>query len=445
MTIQNNYIMNIVHTNKYKIKNYLVKNINLNYDLFIYKPEFLTKNISNAKFNLLDTSGIQSNELEDLKFNIVFGFCSIYSNNFVSNTDIFEYSNIPFEYIVYHQGFLVIYDIPVEHVFNILEYELEITWTESQTLQRYPSNTIPPNPFEMKWSTGLEEKNHDKNSLRIMAGMTGSAYPSDEYDLDYLESNGKIICAEYDVETTDNVSFNIQYIDENKNWIGDYYKHLDLYSLKKVIKVLFDKKRQMTDGSNKDYEMLGETFKIPLNNIKSVDTISFISTNFISLGDAIGSIQLICDNSKYQVNKICVIKYNLVNITSITGNVNPVDGGHIYEEKVEKYEMEFDSNDWGYTVLGMGKFYVIPTLGIPKLEIVIEFELDKSSNTTDYNKFLNDNQHIISNEFNDFWIQFNRNVLNTEPRRKLIQMMTDYEEYPIVDVCEYFTKKKTDI
>lgn len=433
--------MNIVHTNKYKIKNYLTKNINLNYDIFIYKPEFLTKNISNAQFCLTNADGSQFNELEGLKFNIVFGFCSIYSNNFVSNTDIFEYSNIPFEYIVYHQGFLVIYDIPVELGYKILEYELEITWTESQTLQRYPSNTIPPTPFEMKWSTGLEEKNHDINSLRIMAGMIGSAFNYAEYDLDYVKSNGKIIYAKSNVETTDDLMFNIQYIGENKNWIGDYYKHLDQYSINKVIKVLIEKKRQMANRTKKLYEMIGETYKAPINNIKSIDTYSFISTNFISLGDAIGSIQLICNNSKYQVNKICVIKYNLVNITNITGNVNPVDGGQIYEEKAEKYEMELNSNDLGYKVLGMGKFFVIPTVGNNKLEIVIEFELVKPSSTTDYNQFSNDNQYIISNEFDDFWIQIDRNVLNTEPRIKLAQMMTDYEEYPIVDICEYFTKR----
>lgn len=240
----------------------MAKNINLNYDIFIYKPEFLTKNISNAKFCLTDTDGTQSNKLESLKYEIIFGFCSIYSNNFVSNTDIFEYFNIPFEYIVYHQGFLVIYDIPVKLINKILEYKLEITWIESQTLQRFPSNTIPPNPFEMIWSVGLKEKNHDINLLRIMAGMVGCMYTYDEYDLDYLESNGKIIYTKSDVETTDDVIFNIQYIGENKNWIGDYYKHLDQYSLKKVLKVLIEKK-QMADGSNKYYEMVGETYKGP--------------------------------------------------------------------------------------------------------------------------------------------------------------------------------------
>ena len=52
--------MDIVHINKYKIKNYLRKNINLNYDIFIYNPEFLTKNIYNAKFCLLDSNGTLS-------------------------------------------------------------------------------------------------------------------------------------------------------------------------------------------------------------------------------------------------------------------------------------------------------------------------------------------------------------------------------------------------
>jgi hypothetical protein len=95
--------MNIIHSNKYKIKNFLLKNINLNYDIFIYKPEFLTKNISNANFCLNNIDDTQSDKLEGFKFDILFKDMIIYSNNFVSNTEIFEYSNIPFEYLVYHQ------------------------------------------------------------------------------------------------------------------------------------------------------------------------------------------------------------------------------------------------------------------------------------------------------------------------------------------------------
>ena len=436
----------MVHTNKYKIKNYLTKNINLNYDLFIYKPEFLTKNISNAKFHLTNTDNIQSNKLDGLKFDIIFGHSYIYSNYFVSNTNIFEYSDIPFEYLVYHQGFLVIYDIPIELAINMLEYELEISWKESQTLQRYPSNTIRNNVFEMKWSNGLEEKNNDIN-LKIIGGMIGFGFSFivEEYDKNYFESNGKIIYAKSDIETTYDVVFNIQYVDENKNWIENYNKHLYQYSTNKIIRLLNEKKIPMLDGNNKNYEMIGETFKIPINNIKSHDSNSFVSTNFISIGDAIGSIQLICDNSKYQVNKIYIIKYNLINVTQITGNINPDDGGQIFEEKQEKYKMEFELNDSGYEVLGMGKFFVIPTIGNNKLEIVIEFEHIQLFNTINYNKIYNDNKNIISNEFDDFWIQFDRNVLLSKPKKNLVQMTTDYEEYPIVDICEYFTKKHHDI
>jgi hypothetical protein len=175
---------------------------------------------------------------------------------------------------------LVIYDIPLELVSNILEYKLEITWTESEILQRYPSNTIP-NPFEMKWSYGLVEK----NLLRIIGGMIGCAFTSDEYDFDYLKSNRKIIYAKSDMETTADVILNIQYIDKNTNWIVYYNKNLIKYAINKILVVLNDKTRQMVDGKNKYYDMIGETFKIPINNIKFVDTNSFISRNFICSGE----------------------------------------------------------------------------------------------------------------------------------------------------------------
>lgn len=98
-----------------------------------------------------------------------------------------------------------------------MEYNLVITWIESQNLQKYPSNIIP-NPFEMMWSMGLEKKNHNTNTLKIMAGIIGCTQSKDNYKyyMDYSDIYGKIIYAIPDTQT-DKVIFNIQYIDENKN------------------------------------------------------------------------------------------------------------------------------------------------------------------------------------------------------------------------------------
>lgn len=231
--------MDISHSTQYKIKNYLIKNINLNYDIYIYKPEFLTKNISNFKFSLIDTNGIVTNELEGYLFDIIIGFSSIYSNNFITNKDVFEYSDIPFEYIIYHEPIFIIYNIPIKIIKNILEYHLEITWIESQTLQKYPSNTLQPNAFDKIWSVGLKEKYNDCNSLRIMGGMIGCSYNSIEYDKKYIDSHANIIYAD-----EHNSALCIQYIDKDKNWIDGLKNELEIYDLSKIINVLITTKKK---------------------------------------------------------------------------------------------------------------------------------------------------------------------------------------------------------
>lgn len=123
---------------------------------------------------------------------------------------------------------------------------------------------------------------------------------------------------------------------------------------------MIEKNRLLDNGLCTKYKLVGETFKIPLNKIKLLNSNTFISTNLIGLCDAIDTIQLICDNSKYRVNKIYIHKYQLENITKKTGKINPLDGGHIFEE-IEKYELVFDSNDLGYEVFGINKFFIIPT------------------------------------------------------------------------------------
>jgi hypothetical protein len=254
--------MEINKSKQYKIKNYLVKNVNLTYDIFIYKPEFLTKNITNVKFSLIDTNGIQSNKLEGYLFDIIIGYSTIYSNNFISNKDVFEYSNIPFEYVVWHQGIFVIYNIPIKLIENILEHHLEITWIETLILQKYPPNTIPPNIFEIKWSLGLEENNEANNSLKIMGGMIGCTYHSTIYDKKFIDSNAKIIYGDTNnIDITDYIGLNIHYIDKEKNWIDGYNNNLKTYSLNKILLMFVEQSRQVQPNFiSVPYDMISETF-----------------------------------------------------------------------------------------------------------------------------------------------------------------------------------------
>jgi hypothetical protein len=122
--------------------------------------------------------------------------------------------------------------------------------------------------------------------------------------------------------------------------------------------------------------------------------------------------------------------------------MNPIDGGNIFEEKSNIYEIEFDSNKYGYEILGMTKFLIIPVVQCSNIEIIIEFIVNNSFNLYNSNIILDDNQNMITNIFDDFWIQLDRVVLDSKIRSKIVQFTHDYEEYPIIDICEYFPEKK---
>jgi len=181
--------------------------------------------------------------------------------------------------------------------------------------------------------------------------------------------------------------------------------------------------------------MISTTFKIPINKIKlknNSEKNNFdSSTQFTLKGDGITNIELLCDKSKYSVNKIYLDLFNI--------NKNILDNNNIiYEQIIETHKLEFEINDSGYKVLGLDNFFIIPTVINNKALLQIEFEVKNNSQILTDNVIYDTEQNIISDSFDDFWIKYNVVILNNEPRKILSQSKYDYEEYPIVDILEYF-------
>lgn len=496
------------HTNKYIIKNYLVKNINLTWDIVISEPEFLKKNISNVQFFLTnETDKIneqQSTILDNYLFKIIFKSSTIYSNYLKSNQDIFEYSDIPFEYIYYHTGFFILENIPLEIIELIMDWKINFVYVESNILQHYPPN-ISPNAHDQKWNIGIEEKYPDKNFLRIMAGMIGTAYKSYYINENFYTHNHKII---YDSDNLEHNLLKISYLDEQNNWVQGFQNEIDIYSMDKFLNVLVDKKNTLIEDYNNTkpnanvdvdvdvdadagvdvdvdagvdvyavvdvdanananhklnefFEIAVETLKIPLNKICFDNTIhntiqntihnKFISTIELSITDGITNILFLCNNKKYIINKIYL---DLEKITHTNPNPNIDDFNYLnkleYKKSINTHEIEYDLCEEGYIILGLSDFFLIPTVINNSNTLRIEFEINEfeindfdpdsysySYSNSNSNIILSDNNYILSDLFDDFWIKYDRILMNTTTRRKIAQLSQDYEEYPIVDILEY--------
>lgn len=211
------------HTNEYMVKDYLVKNIHLTYDIVIFKPEFLTKNISNVQFYLIDENCVETNLLDGLKFQIIFNDTYIYSNLLESNKNLFKYDNIPFEYIVWYQGSFILEGIQKDLISFISGYKMYFVYTESTILVNYPLNIYPP-PFETKWHCGLAEDKPDDNKLVIMAGMIGCAHNSHYMDDKFYNQNHKVIFnSDGNME---HCLININYLNGQNNWVTNYQNQI---------------------------------------------------------------------------------------------------------------------------------------------------------------------------------------------------------------------------
>lgn len=451
------------HINEYIVKDYLIKNIHLTYDIVILKPEFLTKNISNVQFYLTDKDGKKTNLLDGLKFQITFSESCIYSNILESNKDLFIYSDIPFGYVVWFQGCFILEGIQKDLIATISDYKINFVYTESTTLVNYPPNVDPPQ-FETKWHCGLIEDKPDDNKLRFIGGMLGCEYNSNYIDDEFYNQNHKVIF--YPDEILDHSLININYLDEQNNWVPDYQNHISIYSMQKLLNVLIYRQIQQiqpipnndnndnnnNDNNNNDNNdnnnnnnyitskspyMVSKTFKLPLNKIKlnnQLEKNNFISHfQFTLKGDGITNIELLCDNKKYLINKLYLDLSNLKKTKLDDDNI-------IYEQMTNTYELEFEISELGYKVLGLDNFFIIPTITNNNVLLRIEFEIMNNLKLLTDDVIYDSEKNIISDLFDDFWIKYNLILLDTKPRIEIHNNKNDYEEYPIIDVLDYFPK-----
>jgi hypothetical protein len=451
----------ILHTTEYDIKNFLIKNIHLNYDIYIIKPEFLTKNISNAQFFLTDEFGNKSELLDNYIYKIVFKSSEIYTDTLKSNQDLFFYSDIPFEYIYYHIGCFILENIPTDIVKKILNYKINFIYTESQTLQHYlPIQSA--NPFSMKWNCGIGEDKPEENMLRIMCGMVGCTYNSKYIDENFYNRIHKFI---YYSDNMEQNMLSLNYLDNNNDWISGFEDEIEIYTIGKYLYILATKQNQLIQDFNNHIQnqnqnqnqnqiqiqnqlnesvnLLSCRLKIPINGIcQNNDSnddsglIKFISTNILySQADGLTNIMFLCDNNKYTINKVYLDRKLIKNKKTDMDEI-------IYEEIYEPYDMEFDKFEYGYKILGFGDFFLIPIISNHEVKIRIEFCVEKNHINFDSDNILfydkSNHTNILSNLFDDFWIKYDGVLMGPKFRRALAQSEQDYDEYPIVNIMDYY-------
>jgi hypothetical protein len=204
-------------------------------------------------------------------------------------------------------------------------------------------------------------------------------------------------------------------------------------------------------NSTKGYEVVTDSIKIPIwscdfvnisDNTNSLNLNCFKYTySEYSKPDAISNIEFLCDNTKYIIKSIILtcsqIKKKIV-LDEPDININNNANRNDYEEIFHTYELEFDLIPEGYKILGLNDFLIIPTIHSINTKIQIDFELSNEhlnylTNSNSFDNLFNSNQI-------DFWLRYDRYVMDTVPRKSVALSFSDYEEYPIIDLSEHLTK-----
>ena len=234
-----------------------------------------------------------------------------------------------------------------------------------------------------------------------------------KFDIDYVKNN-----KQYYINNVDDKIFclmNISHLDKNNDFVLNHTNEFDEYSNEKAVNIL----QTNNTNDNTNIPMISETFKLPIQNINFVNNTGNIfcySSEFvIGYGsyDAITNIQFLCSTSKYLVKKIILSKY--------TSNIVNYDR---YEDLIEKYdELEIETTNYGYKILGLNNCFIIPTLTNTMIKIFILFETNQMVNEI--------------NEQDDFWIKYDNITMADKIRSILAQNYNDWVENCIVDICEY--------
>ncbi len=419
------------HTQQINILDCLIRNITGLFDLYIYDPEFAKSNVNTVSLCIKDSNNVESNILEDYDYKVYNNGSTLYYGKLKLNTHLFSYNNIPFSKMFNNKLYLCVFNLNKDIVEQIINYQIEFRWTEYFQIANNNNDF-----FEMDWKFNIHDElsKEQPNKLRILGGLAGTTVNNEYFSKNFIESN---MCIYSSDETNRYQIVNLTHIRNNSNTTDFYNSELDVYSYEKLLSFTVMEAGKCKGGypnnyddygnnlyKNKIFDIVSETYKIPIQKIIKLDNnFQYKSVNNFNLNiDAVSNIYLLCNNSKYHVEKI-ILKLESYEF---------INNNYIYN--FDTFDLEFVPNDFGYKVSGLSDFLIIPTIGT----FIIILEITFSTQEEIYNS--NDLDKLFPI---DFWIKLDRYCLNVDSRRNLARSKADYSEYPIVDLVDYTLEVKS--
>ncbi len=424
------------HIQQIRISDYIERNCSGLFDIDILRPEFTKVNIKQVSLQLLDNVYLPSYKLENIQYRVYGGLYLLFSEKLKSNTHLFKYADIPFGKLMYNKILFCLLNIDKETIKQIYNYTLEFKWSESTNAFvehgwlgylidwgfNYSDEGNPdinegePEERAMGKINGPFKNTRTCRTLRIGAGMVSPSAYYEKYSDDYIETNKNIY---YIGDTRICPLLNIAHVKPTDYSIGFCDNPIDIYGQNKIIQLL----KIVIPGNNPKnltYGGVSETYKIPIQRIKLLSESDFNSKYEFELMksrcdhiDSISNIHLLCDNTKYSVEKVLFI--------ASTPSYKTVNNEEVYDLE---FELEFDFTDYGYKILGLSSLFVIPTICYSSYYIKIIFN-------TPNRLELNDIDSLYPT---DFFIKLDRYVLQTDTRRYFAQKTNEYLEYPIASL-----------
>lgn len=385
-----------------KIANIITKNIYNTFNLVINNHPCTKIPTKSIKISLIDSTNNQSEYLNLKSYSIYANGNKIYENILDSNKNIFPCENIPLGEIKHHNILIVILNLDLNFMSTYINYYLQIIHTEYVETGNNYNNLNGNNNlnYSIPWNY-LVPKN-DINTMVITSGMLGLANNNIYDDIEYVIKNNTI--HGYNINSKLEL-LNIQHLNKLHQYNNEYQYNCDEYSATKNLFILCNYYR--------DCCLVSDTLKIPYYNFELMSNIDnkylYKSSVILSYGlcDSLTNISFLCDNIEIKMIKSTI---------TIERNFN----------KIIEHSLEFSENYHGYYILGINNFNHIPIVGTNDVTLTIEFEI---------------NNKIDNYLFDKLWVKFDRVVYDSPIRRHIAQNDIDYDEYPIVDINEYYIKK----
>ncbi len=405
------------------ISDCVVRNILGTFDLYIFDPKFTRYNINIVRLCIKDSTNTESNILEGYNYKVYIGGAIIYDSKLKSNVHLFSYENIPFTELYNQKLYLCILSISTDIIKQIIDYKIEFIWNEFNF--QLADYNFDNNYYEMDWTlnnttsltTNLADESKKQDvKLCFMGGLVGvkGNYKYLYFSKNFIDSNTYIYSSDQsNIYQLINLS---HIISSDSNTTNFYNSEIDVYDCIRIVDLLVYSDNYF---KNKIFPIVSERYKIPIQKLIKLDSnFQYKSINIINSSgfDAISNIYLLCDNLKYNVEKI------ILNLKTYDWG----DNSHTFH--IDTFELEFVSNNYGYKVSGLSDFLVIPIVSRFQVNLEIIFSTQE--------------EIIKSNDLDelfpiDFWIKLDRYCLDKEPRINLFNSRIDYSEYPVADLIDY--------